>query len=51
VGSDYEGINEDVLHVNEQLAEEYGHETLEKIAKDREALMEEGMLETSQSTQ
>jgi carbonic anhydrase len=51
VGSDYEAINDDVLHVNEQLAEEYDHETLEKIAKDREALMEEGMLETSQSTQ
>jgi carbonic anhydrase len=49
VGSSYEAINEDVLHVNEQLAEEYDHETLEKIVKDREALMEEGMLETSHS--
>lgn len=47
-GSPYESTNEAVVHVNESLAEQYGEEALEKMAREREAQMEEGMMETGQ---
>lgn len=47
VGSPYENTNKAVIHVNESLAEKYDAEGLEKLARQREALMEKGMMETS----
>jgi carbonic anhydrase/acetyltransferase-like protein (isoleucine patch superfamily) len=51
VGSPYENINKGVIHVNENLAEGYDEMDLERIAHDREAKMERGMLETGQPAQ
>jgi carbonic anhydrase/acetyltransferase-like protein (isoleucine patch superfamily) len=51
VGSPYENINKGVIHVNENLAEGYDEMDLERIAHDREAEMERGMLETGQPAQ
>jgi carbonic anhydrase/acetyltransferase-like protein (isoleucine patch superfamily) len=47
IGSPYENINKDVIHVNENLAEGYSQQDIEKIKKYREALMEEEGLETT----
>ena len=47
VGSPYEGTNEAVLHVNQQLAEGYGRMSLEEMILLREKQMEEGIWETS----
>jgi len=47
VGSPYEKINKEVVHVNEKFAEGYSKLDLEKIIGEREQVMEEGMLETS----
>lgn len=49
VGSPYEKINDGVIHVNENLAEQYDSARLEKLIRYREAEMEKGMLETGQS--
>lgn len=49
VGSPYENINKGVIHVNENLAEQYDQEHLEKLIRYREAEMEKGMWETGQS--
>lgn len=46
IGSPYENINKDVIHVNENLAEAYNHQDIEKIKYYREVLMEEEGLET-----
>ena len=51
VGSPYEKINEEVIHVNEELDEEYEDLDIEKIIGEREATMERNMLETSISSQ
>ena len=51
VGSPYEKINEEVIHVNEELDEEYEELNIEKIIGEREASMERNMLETSMSSQ
>ena len=51
VGSPYEKINEEVIHVNEELDEEYEELDIEKIIGEREATMEHNMLETSMSSQ
>jgi carbon dioxide concentrating mechanism protein CcmM len=48
IGSTYENINKGVIHVNENLAEQYDGAHLEKLIKYREAEMEKGMLETGQ---
>src|SRR5690349_4322834 len=50
VGSPYENINKAVLHVNKELAKGYQELDLEKIARLREASMEERMLETSRAS-
>ncbi len=47
IGSPYEKINKEVVHVNEKFAEGYSKLDLEKIVNEREQVMEEGMLETS----
>ena len=47
VGSPYEGTNDAVLNVNQQLAEGYDQMDLEKLIIQREKQMEEGMWETS----
>lgn len=47
IGSPYENINKDVIHVNENLAEAYSHQDIEKIKYYREVLMEEEGLETA----
>lgn len=49
VGSPYENTNEAVVHVNESLAEKYNEVDLEKLAMQREAQMEERMMETGQA--
>lgn len=49
VGSPYEKINEEVIHVNEELGEEYEELDIEKIIGEREAAMEQNMLETEMS--
>lgn len=49
VGTPYEDINEAVIHVNKNLAEQYNKEHLEKLIREREEKMERGMLETSHS--
>ncbi len=47
IGSTYENINKDVIHVNENLADAYNHQDIEKIKHYREILMEEeGMITT-----
>ena len=51
IGSPYENINEEVIHVNEELGEEYEELDIEKIIGEREATMERNMLETSMSSQ
>src|SRR5690349_5593014 len=50
IGSSYENINKDVIHVNENLAEGYSQQDIEKIKQYREALMEEEGLETTAGT-
>ena len=48
IGSPYEGTNDAVLNVNQQLAEAYDNQMdLEKMIMEREKLMERGMWETS----
>jgi len=47
IGSPYENTNHAVLHVNQQLAEEYDQIDLEKMILERERMMEKGMMETS----
>lgn len=49
IGSLYENINKGVIHVNENLTEQYDEAHLEKLIKYRETEMERGMLETSRS--
>ena len=50
IGSTYESINKDVIHVNENLAEAYNHQDIEKIKHYREILMEEeGLITTKPS--
>lgn len=50
IGSTYESINKDVIHVNENLAEAYNHQDIEKIKHYREVLMEEeGLITTKPS--
>src|SRR5690348_4029201 len=50
IGSAYENINKDVIHVNENLADAYNHQDIEKIKHYREILMEEeGMITTKPS--
>ena len=54
IGSPYENINEEVIHVNEKLGEGYKELNIEKIIGEREKAMEHNMLETgmpSSSTQ
>lgn len=47
IGSPYENINNAVIHVNENLADAYNHQDIEKIKYYREVLMEEeGLLTT-----
>ncbi|HJT83458.1 MAG TPA: hypothetical protein VJ697_03155 [Nitrososphaeraceae archaeon] len=50
IGSPYEKINEEVIHVNENLDEEYNELNLEKIIGEREAVMERNMLEINVSS-
>jgi carbonic anhydrase len=47
IGSPYENINEEVIHVNEKLDEGYKGLDIEKIIGERETAMERNMLETS----
>lgn len=47
IGSTYESINKDVIHVNENLADAYNHQDIEKIKHYREVLMEEEGLITT----
>ncbi|MDH3192020.1 MAG: hypothetical protein OEM18_04990, partial [Nitrosopumilus sp.] len=47
IGSHYEGTNDAVLNVNQQLAEGYDEMDLEKLIMEREKQMEKGMWETS----
>jgi carbon dioxide concentrating mechanism protein CcmM len=50
IGSPYENINKAVIHVNENLADAYNHQDIEKIKYYREVLMEEeGLLTTKPS--
>jgi carbon dioxide concentrating mechanism protein CcmM len=46
IGSPYEKINEEVIHVNEKLGEGYEELNIEKIIAEREKAMEQNMLET-----
>jgi carbonic anhydrase len=48
IGSPYENINKAVIHVNENLADAYNHQDIEKIKYYREVLMEEEGLVTTQ---
>jgi carbon dioxide concentrating mechanism protein CcmM len=48
IGSAYENINKDVIHVNEALADAYNHQDIEKIKYYREVLMEEEGMVTIQ---
>jgi carbonic anhydrase/acetyltransferase-like protein (isoleucine patch superfamily) len=50
IGSPYESTNKAVIHVNEHLAEGYNSLGIEKIIHQREAQMEEGMIETGNSS-
>lgn len=47
IGSAYENINKAVIHVNENLADAYNHQDIEKIKYYREVLMEEEGLVTT----
>ncbi|HSF51326.1 MAG TPA: hypothetical protein VLA74_11245 [Nitrososphaeraceae archaeon] len=47
IGSPYENINKEVIHVNEKLDEGYKELDIEKIIGEREKAMEQNMLETS----
>jgi len=47
IGSPYENINKAVIHVNENLADAYNHQDIEKIKYYREVLMEEEGLVTT----
>jgi carbonic anhydrase len=47
IGSAYENINKAVIHVNENLADAYNHQDIEKIKQYREILMEEEGLVTT----
>jgi carbon dioxide concentrating mechanism protein CcmM len=47
IGSPYENINEEVVHVNEKLDEGYEKLNIEKMVGEREKAMEQNMLETS----
>jgi carbon dioxide concentrating mechanism protein CcmM len=49
IGSAYENINKDVIHVNKDLAGAYNHQDIEKIKYYREALMEEEGLATAKA--
>ena len=54
IGSPYENINKEVVHVNEKLGEGYKELDIEKMVGEREKAMEQNMLETgmpSSSTQ
>jgi carbonic anhydrase len=46
IGSDYENINKEVIHVNEKLDEGYTELNNEKIIAEREKAMERNILET-----
>ena len=46
IGSPYETINEEVVHVNEKLDKGYKELNIEKIIGEREKAMERNMLET-----
>jgi carbonic anhydrase len=47
IGSEYENINEGVLHVNKELADGYSEIGLNMSSvEDRESMMETGMIET-----
>ena len=48
IGSAYENINKDVIHVNENLSDAYAHQDIKKIQYYREMLMEEEGLVTTQ---
>jgi carbonic anhydrase len=51
VGSPYEMINNGVLHVNQELAKGYNHQTIQRLATEMEDLLEqEEMLQTGSST-
>jgi carbonic anhydrase/acetyltransferase-like protein (isoleucine patch superfamily) len=51
VGSPYEMINNGVLHVNQELAKGYNHQTVQRLATEMEDLLEqEEMLQTGSST-
>lgn len=49
IGSPYENINEEVVHVNEKLDEGYEKLNIEKIIGEREIAIEQNMLETGMS--
>ena len=46
IGSPYENINKEVVHVNEELDEGYEVIDIEKIIGEKEKAMERNMLET-----
>ena len=46
IGSPYENINEEVIHVNEELDEGYEELDIEKIIGEKEKAMERNILET-----
>ena len=51
VGSPYEMINNGVLHVNQELAKGYNHQTIQRLATEMEDLLEqEEMLQTGSPT-
>ncbi|MGE5634936.1 MAG: hypothetical protein ACM3VV_06855, partial [Deltaproteobacteria bacterium] len=50
IGSPYEKINEEVVHVNEKLGKGYKELDIEKIVTEREKAMEQNMLETGMSS-
>jgi carbonic anhydrase len=51
VGSPYEAINSAVLHVNQELAEGYNAQTIQRLATELEDILEqEGMLQTGSPT-
>jgi carbonic anhydrase len=51
IGSPYEGINNAVLHVNQELAKGYNAQTIQRLATELEDTLEqEEMLETGSST-
>ena len=46
IGSAYENINEEVIHVNEKLEKGYEELNIQKIIAEREKAMERNILET-----